>query len=707
MEELMDYIAEYLDSTRKIVSKNDLKDLLSIKHEQTEIFDRALNALVENGRLFLNGKNQYESFKNRPYLVSGRLCMDKEGNTYIRCENKYNIMIKECDLNGARVGDIVIVDRGQKERKHSKLKFGQVYKVLKRKNPDLIYKVIGNGADARIVAPEGFDTNIAIKLNDSEREKLHDGEYIVIAIGEHISGNKYYGTVKKVIQKNNYNKLDTILIAEKYGRSTMFSDAVLKEAEAIPQTISEEELVGRVDLRDKRILTIDCDNTKDRDDAVCVEKLDNGNYKLYVNISHVSHYVKENSEIYKEAARRAMSFYHNNDCIEMLPRSLSSGICSLNENVDRLTRTFEMEIKPSGEIIESSFKSYPSIIRSKRQMAYSKVNSVLEGKSIEGYDEFKDDLVLMNELSNILGQKRIENDYLDINKDELEFKCDDNGNIVSIDTRSRGDAEKLIENFMVLTNAWVSVYYNWLPIIYRVHDKPNIDSIKNLITVLNEAGVNIRLKGEITEANCKKVLIYIAQELDKRENSDYLKELAVQSLKRAEYSTTNISHFALGVASYGTCTSPIRKYVDLRNHIIMDKIDAGTFDMDQKDKYEKELSKVCAYVNSVQKIAFDMERDAETMNIAAFAKSHIGDEFKATVTACTKDSIIAITDNHIRGVLSFSDMRNCYFDRKKHAMCDAKSKEVFNIGSTHCVLIKSADGIVRFSLPSKRKSLSL
>ncbi|MBO7078246.1 MAG: RNB domain-containing ribonuclease, partial [Bacilli bacterium] len=628
MEELMDYIAEYLDSTRKIVSKNDLKDLLSIKHEQTEIFDRALNALVENGRLFLNGKNQYESFKNRPYLVSGRLCMDKEGNTYIRCENKYNIMIKECDLNGARIGDIVIVDRGQKERKHSKLKFGQVTKVLKRKNPDLTYRVIGNGPAARIVAPEGFETNIAIKLKDSERAKLRDGDYVLITIGDHITGNKYYGEVKKVIEKNSYNKLDTILVAEKYGRSTMFSDEVLKEAAAIPQTISEEELIGRIDLRDKNILTIDCDNTKDRDDAVYVERLDNGNYKLYVNISHVTHYVKEGSEIYKEAARRAMSFYHNDDCIEMLPRSLSSGICSLNEDVDRLTRTFEMEIKSNGEIIESSFKAYQSVIRSKRQMAYSKVNSVLDGKSVPGYDEFKDSLVLMNELSKLLGKKRNENDYLDINKDELEFKRDDDGNIISIGTRSRGDAEKLIENFMVLTNAWASVHFHWLPIIYRVHDKPDIDSIKNLIAVLNEAGVHIRLKGEITEANCKKVLIYIAQELDKRENSDYLKELAVQSLKRAVYSTTNISHFALGVFSYGTFTSPIRKYVDLENHSMLDKVDAGTFDMEQKEKYEKKLAKACAYVNSVQKIAFDMERDAETMNIAKFAKSHIGDEFK-------------------------------------------------------------------------------
>lgn len=705
MEELMDCIVEFLDNTRKIVSKEELKGIFS--HGQTEIFDRALNVLVENGRLFLNGKNQYESFKNRPYLVSGTLLVNKEGKTYIRCEDKYNITIKECDLNGAQVGDIVIVDRGQKEHKHSKLKFGKVYRVLKRKAPDLIYKVIGDGANARIVTPEGFDTKIVIKLKDSEREKLHDGEYVVITIGEQITGNKYYGTVKKVIQKNSYNKLETILVAEKYGRSTMFSDAVLKEAEAIPQTISEEELIDRVDLRDKRILTIDCDDTKDRDDAVCVEKLDNGNYKLYVNISHVTHYVKEGSEIYKEAARRAMSFYHNNDCIEMLPRSLSSGICSLNENVDRLTRTFEMEIKPSGEIIESSFKSYQSVIRSKRQMAYSKVNSVLDGNSVLGYDEFKDDLVLMNELSNILDAKRIENNYLDINKDELEFKRDDDGNIVSIGTRSRGAAEKLIENFMVLTNAWVSVYYNWLPIIYRVHDKPDIDSIKNLISVLNEAGVNIRIKGEVTEENCKKVLIYIAQELDKRENSDYLKELAVQSLKRAEYSTTNISHFALGVASYGTCTSPIRKYVDLRNHMIMDKIDAGTFDMSQKDKYEKELSKVCAHVNAVQKIAFDMERDAETMNIAAFAKKHIGNEFTATVTACTRDYLIAITDNHIRGVLSFSDMKNCYFDRRKHVMCDAKSKETFNIGSTHCVLIKSVDGVVKFSLPGKRKALSL
>lgn len=706
MEDLMKYILEYFETTRKKLTYESAKKVLKIKGEkQTEIFNSALNTLVENGCLFFDDKKgEYETIKNRPNVFSATLCFDKNGLAYIKKDNK-NIYIEAKDLNGALAGDSILVNNFYEKIKKY---YGKVLKIIKRSENKVILKVVGDGTNAKLVSPIGFNNNINIILPKKDMMKLVNGNHIAVTVSKENNNGLFKAELEEIIDGDSDIKISTQLIAKKFNVETKFSEDALKEARSLPQEVLEEELIGRVDLRDKKFFTIDCDNTKDRDDAIHVEKLDNGNYKLYTSISHVSHYVKRGSALFNEAFKRCFSHYPNDDCIPMLPKELSNGICSLNEKVDRLVRTFEMEIDPDGNII--NFNTYKAVINSKKEMTYSAVNKVLDREYVSELYEFKDDIFLINELNQILEKRKEKNDCIDFNIKETDFIRDNNDSIVDLIEKPRGYAEKIIENFMIVTNNNTSEEYSWAPIIYRVHPEPEIENIKKAINIICQAGCNINKNISINEFNSKKVIKNIIEELDKSEDKNIFNQLLVQSMKRAEYSTQNCGHYALGLYSYSHTTSPIRRFADLILHIMIDEIEEGTFEYSNWEYYVNYLNNVCVNINKAERLDFEMEKTAEAINIASYASNHIGEEVKARITEIGRKGIKLVTNNHIIGILDFNDMEgcNCYYDKIKNQIIDRNHKGKYNVGKQLDVEIKSADkneGIVHFQMNKTKQKI--
>ena len=343
-------IIEFCKKNNRFIIANDLKKFLKISgEEQTEYFFDALKALEEDGSLFFDKKKGYRILTNDLGFAYGQIELNKEGTGFVHTKDGYKIIIDNENLNGALNGDYVLIssiDYGKRNDFR-----GEVYKVLKRKSGEVIFEVIGNGALASLV-PYDMNQNIPIVINKNEYKNLVDGEYVCVKIGTEKINGEYLAEIQKVVGHKNDADIDINLIYINHGVPIDFSKEALKEADELPTEVTDEETQDRVDLRDKKILTIDCDGTKDRDDAIYGERLPNGNFKLFVSISDLSHYVKRGSKLFEEALNRRTSHYPNNTCNPMFPHKLSNGICSLNENVDRLTKTCEMEITPEGKVVD-------------------------------------------------------------------------------------------------------------------------------------------------------------------------------------------------------------------------------------------------------------------------------------------------------------------------------------------------------------------
>ena len=349
MEEIVKLLEKLFSKDTRYHNKNEIIRLLNIKGEENQKqLDAALEVLVEEGIIFFDKKQGYRLFPVNNGFAFGELQINKSGTGFVHTSNGYTILIENCDLNGALNGDSVIVTNIYNKRKD--YFSGEIYKITKRKTGNVIFEVIGNGNCASIV-PYNINESVNVDIDISEFKNLIDGDLILVNVGCKSNNGIFKGTISKIIGHKDDPNIDIRLIAEKLNIPVDFPEEVIEEAKTLPTKVREEDLIGRVDLRDENIFTIDCDKTKDRDDAVSIQKLDNGNYLLKVSIAHVSYYVKPGMLLFDEAVRRGSSHYPGNTCIPMLPHIISNGICSLNPNVDRLTRTAEMEINSNGEVV--------------------------------------------------------------------------------------------------------------------------------------------------------------------------------------------------------------------------------------------------------------------------------------------------------------------------------------------------------------------
>lgn len=702
MEELKEMIKDFFAQSKKFYSKEELRKKFKIKGEnQTDIFDNALKLLVEDGCLFFDEKKGYRCFTNDIGLAFGEIEINKSGNGFVHTNDGYTIFIKNSDLNGALNGDKVIVKSIDFGRKNDFK--GEIDKIIKRKSGNIICEVIGNGYNASIL-PHNSTQNINLTISKNQLENLIDGELILVKVGTKSIEGQYMGYIQSHIGHKDDPNIDIKLLAHKYDIPIEFSKEALDEAKNLPSTVREEDLNGRVDLRNKNIVTIDCDNTKDRDDSVYVEKLKNGNYKLITSIADVSYYVKQNSKLFEEALERCTSHYPNNTCIPMLPHIISNGICSLNENTDRLTKSCEMEINQFGEVV--NYKIYNSVINSKKAMKYSEVNKILNGETIYNYENFSYDLKVMEDLSNILEQAKVKRNYMDFDIPDINIIQNNNGETIDIKPATQGKAEKIIENFMVVTNMTIAEHYSWLPFIFRIHEAPDPDSVKNVIDILNTSGYNIPRVKNIDEKILKNIINAI-KDSDKVQiaMTEFLK-----SMKRARYDTNNVGHFALQLKDYCHFTSPIRRIADLIIHTIISEYESFDYSEKNIEALEKQLQIISEKASRAERIDQEMEQEANAMAMAEYMEKHIGEEFEAYITQVFQHGMFAKTKSMISGKIKFEDMADdkYYFDYDKKAIIGKKTNKKYQIGNKVLVKVKDANKenrTINFEL-GKQKSLS-
>lgn len=700
MIELKELLKKYFEDTKSKHTKNELRKKLNIKGEkQTAIFDCALSELVEDGCLFLDEKGIYRLFTNEIGLAYGEIEINKNGCGFVHTKDGHTILIENIDLNGALDGDFVIVNGISSKRKDYYC--GEVYKVLKRKSGLAIFEVIGNGKSASLIPYNSYN-NINVSINKNELKNLIDGDLIKVKVSTKKYDQEYDATIETIIGHKDDPDIDIKLLADKYNIPIEFSKEAIEEANNIPKEVREEDIKGRIDLRNKNIITIDCDNTKDRDDSVFVEKLSNGNYRLIVSISAVDYYIKEGMKLYEEAIKRCTSHYPNNSCIPMFPHIISNGICSLNPNVDRLTKTCDMEIDSNGNIVD--IKVYNSVINSKMAMKYSEVNAVLNGEKIDKYEPFIEELELMKELNDILQNKKNKRNSLDFDIPDIEIIQDKNRNNIGFRRSKNGVAENIIENFMLVTNTSIAEYFSWLPIIYRVHEKPVPQTVKNAINIINSSDIHIPKIQNLNEYSLKNIL-------DKIENSDkgqIIKSILLKAMKRARYDSINCGHFALQLDKYCHFTSPIRRISDFILHTIIDQVLAGEFDNDKIEKLEKIAIDISSKASYAERIDKKMEDEAILMTMAEYMKDHIGEEYEAYISEINRNGLLVVTKDSIPGKVKINDILDdkYYFDENKNILIGKNSKNKYRIGNKVYVIAKEAskeNRTINFEIQKQKK----
>ena len=645
-----------------------------------EDFEEIFDDMKERKLVYQTGKNSYTKnpFVEGEAVVtkSDKLLVKTEDGTYEIEENVFNCVS----------GDIVrlrITDENSKK--------GTITEVVERRG--LSAELITENGKRYALTRNGDKYDIDVPNN------IVDGNIIGIKIDKDRKSRKPVAILDKVIGHKNRPRVEEEIILYENNFNYEWEQPVLKEVDKIPSEVSETAKKGRKDLRDKMIFTIDGDDTKDIDDAISLEKLENGNYLLGVHIADVSNYVKEGSEIDKEAHARATSVYMNSVVNPMYPVELSNGICSLNPEVDRLAMSCDMEINESGKII--NFDVYESVIKSRKQMTYKNVNKILKDEEIpEGYEDYASVLKEMNKLAHILRQSRVKRGYQNFDLPEIKVIADENGKVTEITTRIQDEGEELIEQFMLAANETVGtyIYLIGVPSIYRVHDIPNEDKLKKVINVIKNYGDSIDIKGKIASSKYVQELL---EKLEKKEKYEVYSSMVLRCLAKATYEAYNIGHFSIGVdaskkEAYTHFTSPIRRYPDTTVHRVLKLILHGEMKKLYDDNHKQKMIEIANHSSVQERNADKCERESNKMKTAEYMSNFIGEEYEATIISFTIGGMFVQLPNLIEGRVGLETLEDFYnYDPDLEILTGEKTHNIYRLGDKVNVKLVKADKDLR------------
>ena len=613
---------------------------------------------------------------------------DDEDEIYISKEDSLNA------LNGDKVLVEIIEEKNKIKRAEGKIK-----KIIKHEK-DTVVGTFQKSQNFGFVVPDdrGFNTDIFISKKNFNKAK--NNQKVVAKITKFPQGNRSAeGKIIEIIGHIDEAGVDMLSLVKEYNLPYEFPDDVIKEATAIKEEISKKDIPNRLDLREKNIFTIDGEDAKDLDDAIYVEKLQNGNYELGVNIADVSYYVKENSKLDKEAITRGTSIYMLDRVIPMLPKELSNGICSLNAKEDRLCISVICEIAQNGEVISSDIRK--SIINVKERMSYTDVQKILDGKDkkvLKRYENYITEFKLMEELAKILKARREGAGSLDLDIPESKVVLDKNGYAIDIKKYEIYFANEIIEQFMLTANEIVAEKFYWLeaPFIYRVHETPDIEKINTLNKFLFNFGYKI--KGN-KEKIYPKAFAEILEKIKGKEEEKVVSNLILRTLKVARYESENKGHFGIASKYYCHFTSPIRRYPDLFIHRIISKYIEKNYTLTEKEleKYAEQATKYAQISSEREKIAQKVEREAVEIKKAEYMQNKIGNEYQGIVSGITAFGMFVELENTVEGLIKFEDLGNEYFiyNDENKTLIGEHTKKVYKIGDKVKIKVIYADKQLR------------
>lgn len=679
-------IIEILNSNASltIMEINDKLGLTTVDEYKT--LQNNLDSLVRDGIIYYSDrKNKYLLLENS-HLHKGELDLNEKGFGFVIVgDGVKDVYISEKNINGAEDEDIVLFEYINKDINHPE---GRIVKVIKKNLDSMVGEVIKDNTDYFVKTNKGKDIYIPKEYLNGAVE----GHKVVV---EPLKEGKRIGKITKIIGHKNDVGVDILSFVYEYNFRPDFPEEVINELDSIPLflengVIKSELAKGRRDLRDKVIFTIDGADTKDIDDAISIDKDDKGNYILGVHIADVSHYVKEGSNLDKEAYFRGTSVYLVDRVLPMLPHKLSNGICSLNENEDRLAMSAVMTIDSKGNVIHSEI--FPSIIRSRKKMTYECVNEILENNKVpEGYEDFVTDLKTMFELSKILRKKMTNRGYIEFESSEAKIIVDDKCHPIEIQRREQRRGEELIENFMIAANETVasSIYYKNLPGIYRVHDKPNEKRLEEFLKFLSLHGYVVNGKNKIESP---KDLQHILNELKDVPEELVLHDMAIRCQAKAIYSEINIGHFGLGSKCYSHFTSPIRRYPDLILHRLIKDYNYNYSDKVIEENKEK-LPMQCEQCSIREQEAQNCERDVDKMKKAEYMMDHIGEIYEGIISGVLEFGLFVELDNTVEGLIKIENIKGDYYAYNPDlmALIGKRSGKKYAFGDKIIVVVVSAD----------------
>lgn len=667
----------------------EMAGILQVPRNEKQDLREVLEALLAEGKITIDTAGKYKVSDGS--TKTGTFSGTQRGFGFVILEGENeDIFIPETGTKGALHGDTVMI--AVKQDKTGKRLEGEVIRILERNN-SIIVGTFEKSKNFGFVVADNLKFGKDIFIPKEHTKGAVNGHKVVVKITNYGDKDKNpEGKIIEILGHINDPGVDIRSVILAYNLPVEFPAEVMAQVERVPEEITDREIGGRKDIRNLPTVTIDGEDAKDLDDAITISKKD-GIYHLGVHIADVTNYVTENSPLDKEALTRGTSVYLVDRVIPMLPHKLSNGICSLNAGTDRLALSCFMDIDDKGNVIGHEIAE--TVINVDKRMTYTSVKKIVEDKDEEerkAYEDFVPMFELMEELAEILREKRRKRGSIDFDFPESKIILDKEGHPIEIKPYERNKATKIIEDFMLIANETVAEDFFWqeAPFVYRSHENPDSEKIKQLGIFINNFGYSIRIgQDEIHPKELQKLLLKI----DNTPEEALISRLTLRSMKRAKYTSTSDGHFGLSTKYYCHFTSPIRRYPDLQIHRIIKESLRGGLNEKRRGHYDKIVDDVARQSSITERRADDAERDVEKLKKVEYMSKHIGEVFTGVISGITNWGLYVELPNTVEGLVRVSDMHDDYYiyDEEHYTMIGEHTRRCYKLGEKVTVEVVGTD----------------
>ena len=676
----------------------EIAKIFNINKNEYKSFKKAIKTMEKEG-LLARDESDKLGLAQRMGVITGKIEIHDRGFGFLipDIEGIKDLFIAKTNLMGAMNGDRVVA-KIIKEGRNGKRTEGIIINIVERVNKNIV-GIYEDNKSFGFVLPEDKRIQNDIFISKKDRNGAKKGQIVMVEITRWPDGKRKNpeGKVVEILGRPGDKGIDIDIIIRKYNLPEDFPPSVLNSALDIEDFITEDEIKGRLDLRNVKMVTIDGEDAKDLDDAVSIERLENGNFKLGVHIADVTHYVKERSVIDKEAFKRATSVYLIDRVIPMLPKKLSNGICSLNPKVDRLTLSCIMEVNRQGKVVNHTIAQ--SVIKTNERMTYTDVTKILRDNDVELIERYKDlvdDFKAMEELCKILRKKRLDRGAIDFDFEECKIILDEKGKPIDIKPYERAIANRMIEEFMLLANETVAEHMEKLkvPFVYRIHENPNAEKLEKFKAFIYNLGYNDITWGE--EVN-PKALQRVLDKFKGENEETIISTLLLRSMMQARYSPECAGHFGLAADYYCHFTSPIRRYPDLQIHRIIKEYLNKELTENRSKKLVSIVDSAAKQSSEMERVAQEAEREVDDLKKAEYMKDRIGEIFEGMISSVTGFGAFVELPNTIEGLVHITSFRDDYYiyDEDRLILIGERNKKIYRLGDKLKVLCSKVDILSR------------
>jgi len=695
------------DSLYVPMKEKELAIILQVEPWEREEFKNILNELLTEGQIMITKRGKYQ--KAEENILTGTFVGNIKGFGFVEIEGQdEDYYIPEEHVADAFHGDTVTIVpiRSVKGRR----KEAKITGVVSRGMTTLVGTLdMGKNGNFGFVIPDHTKIPKDIFVAKEQLNGAVKGHKVVVEITDYGNASKSpEGKIIEILGHINDPGVDILSIVKGFDLPTQFSEKALTQAQRVANDVSEADCLGRRDLRNVTMVTIDGEDAKDLDDAISIS-FDGTNYHLGVHIADVTNYVQENSALDREALKRATSVYLVDRVIPMLPHTLCNGICSLNEGVDRLALSCLMTISPAGEMVD--YEICESVLNINKRMNYSAVRDILEDSSVlntvEEYKQYQfllDDFQMMEKLASILRNQRKKRGSIDFDLPECKITLDEQGKPIEIKPYDRNIATRIIEDFMLIANETIAQHFYWLevPFVYRVHGVPDGDRMKQLALTINQLGFYLKTVGrngqktgseEIHPKEIQKLLAKVAGAPEEA----MITRMVLRSMQQAKYSVECSGHFGLACQYYCHFTSPIRRYPDLQIHRIIKEQLRGKLTAERIEHYKSILPEVAKQSSSMERRADEAERETDKLKKVQYMEQFIGEEFEGVVSGVTSWGIYVELPSTVEGMVHISKIPGDYFryNEKTMELVGDATNIIYKIGMPVRIRVEECDSFAR------------